>query len=356
MDTNEDTNGHKVSREAHASKLSYKFQRLREKLRSAIASGELSGKLPGERQLAKRFHVNAKTLSKALTDLAAEGLLDRSIGRGTFVKGSGSALSAASDRWLVVCDPDQISSALIDYLKQINDNLSVVSDISTLRPSFLNPIKAVIDLSSNTPDEFLRDLVVRNIAVVLVGREPKTYSVNAVLVDRSLGGAYLARDMMLAGHRRFLIVEQKGQTALAESVRKAAARYTPDATIDSIFSGEVVAGVEQGATAIICDTRKHAAQILSLLEKQEIAVPGQVSLAAIGSGWGDYPCSGYFIHSRQKAEAAVQLIRDTQSKRPTTLWLTGASVDCGTIAPPRNITMSAAQPHQPAMEFKTAAI
>src|ERR1700733_5769947 len=75
--------------------MSYKFQRLREKLRAAIASGELSGKLPGERQLAKRFHVNAKTLSKALTDLAAEGLLDRSIGRGTFVKGSGAGPSAA---------------------------------------------------------------------------------------------------------------------------------------------------------------------------------------------------------------------------------------------------------------------
>src|SRR6186713_2615477 len=67
--------------------LSYKFQRLRERLRSAVTAGELSGKLPGERTLAKRFQVNAKTLSKALTDLAAEGLLDRSIGRGTYVKG-----------------------------------------------------------------------------------------------------------------------------------------------------------------------------------------------------------------------------------------------------------------------------
>src|SRR5262245_31353394 len=85
-----------------SAKLSYKFQRLREKLRAAIASGELAGKLPGERQLARRFHVNAKTLSKALTDLAAEGLLDRSIGRGTFVKGTDSAIPAAApDRWLV---------------------------------------------------------------------------------------------------------------------------------------------------------------------------------------------------------------------------------------------------------------
>src|SRR3954470_19540942 len=83
--------------------MSYKFQRLREKLRAAIASGELVGKLPGERALAKRFHVNAKTLSKALTDLAAEGVLDRSIGCGTYVKGS-APTPAVSGRWLVLTD------------------------------------------------------------------------------------------------------------------------------------------------------------------------------------------------------------------------------------------------------------
>ena len=60
--------------------LSYKFQRLRERLRQAIERGELTGKLPGERVLAKQFQVNAKTLSKALTDLAAEGVLDLRVG------------------------------------------------------------------------------------------------------------------------------------------------------------------------------------------------------------------------------------------------------------------------------------
>src|SRR5271169_4361516 len=86
--------------------MSYKFQRLREKIRQAVESGELSGKLPGERELARRFHVNAKTLSKALTDLAAEGLLSRSIGRGTFVRGAASPGSPAEGPWLLVTDRD----------------------------------------------------------------------------------------------------------------------------------------------------------------------------------------------------------------------------------------------------------
>ena len=74
-------------RKVREPQLSYKYQRLRERLRTAISTGELSGRLPGERTLSRRFRVNAKTLSKALTDLAAEGLLQRSIGRGTYVAG-----------------------------------------------------------------------------------------------------------------------------------------------------------------------------------------------------------------------------------------------------------------------------
>ena len=66
-------------------RLSYKFQRLREDIRLAVTQGEFAGRLPGERTLGRRFGANAKTINKALSDLTAEGLLIRQIGRGTFV-------------------------------------------------------------------------------------------------------------------------------------------------------------------------------------------------------------------------------------------------------------------------------
>src|SRR3978361_19488 len=112
--------------------LSYKFQRLREKLRQAIRSGELSGKLPGERALAKRFHVNAKTLSKALTHLAAEGILGRSIGRGTSVKGH-APVAASAKRWLLVCNADQVGWEVIQLLRAAHPDLDVITDITSLR-------------------------------------------------------------------------------------------------------------------------------------------------------------------------------------------------------------------------------
>src|SRR5438876_10381587 len=87
----------------------YKYQRLRDRLRQAVQSGELSGKLPGERELGRRYDANAKTINKALCDLTSEGLLVRHVGRGTFVV-DGVAPSSVSRRKLLTyawISPDQ---------------------------------------------------------------------------------------------------------------------------------------------------------------------------------------------------------------------------------------------------------
>jgi len=320
-------------------RLSYKFQRLREKLRSAIATGELSGKLPGERQLARRFRVNAKTLSKALTDLAAEGLLERSIGRGTFVKApssqdAASATNAQADRWLIICEPDRANSPLVRRLRELNPSAQVVHDTRNLRPSFLSSITSVIDLSPDTPPTFLRDLVVRSASVVLVGREPTNYSLNAVLVDRTLGASCLARNMMLDGHRKFVAVERRGSTAVADAIRAAAKRYAPDATVDPAFASEAISAIGQGATAVICDTTEAAADVRAALERSGVAIPARASIAAIGTSSAGTPCTGYFVSADQKADAIVQVLRDAAAARkPSTLWLTGAYVNAGTTGP-----------------------
>jgi DNA-binding transcriptional regulator YhcF (GntR family) len=313
-------------------RLSYKFQRLRERLRQAIASGELSGKLPGERQLSRRFRVNAKTLSKALTDLAAEGLLERSIGRGTFVRGHRAPEAPVEEKWLVICDADQIHAPIIQAISQANPATQIATDVSSMRPSFLNQFKAVIDFANSTPDTFLRDMIVRNIMVVAVGREPRTYSSHAVLVDRALGASQLARDMMLGGHTRFFVMERVGQTLIADAVRRTASRYAPAAVVDTGEPKDVSVALEHGVTAFICGTRPYAAQTREQLTRLGAETPGRVALGAVGTGWGDYPCSGYFVHAAQKADAVVQLLRDKNAHRPVTIWLAGQFIDGGTIA------------------------
>jgi len=330
-----------------SNRMSYKFQRLREKLRHAVTSGELSGKLPGERALAKRFHVNAKTLSKALTDLAAEGLLDRSIGRGTYVKGT-APTSSAPARWLVLCDDpnDSTIGCLLEELRRAHPDFHVAlsASVAQMRPSFLNGLGAVVDLAGDTSDGFLRDLVVRNLPVVAVNREPTTYSTHAVLVDLVLGAQRVARDLLCAGHRRLATVEPRGSNSVARTIRQFASRYRleKDWSLETLSPAEVDSGagvaalVENGVTAVICDSVRTASLVKTALDRLGVEVPAQLSLVAVGCLCGGQmacPCSGYFVDCAPLADAIVRLLQGSPPARPTPLWLVGEYLDRGTLGP-----------------------
>src|SRR3954447_18992495 len=271
--------------------LSYKFQRLRERLRGAVTSGELTGKLPGERTLARRFHVNAKTLSKALTDLAAEGLLDRSIGRGTYVKGQAPTAQVCRGRWMMIADPDRTDSRLARLFREASPDGEVVTDVTSLRPSFLKQFDAVIDLGSATPASFIRDLVVRNVPVIAVNCEPDTYSVNTVSTDRATGSSQLARDLIIAGHTRIAVVRSLPRSVVPHAVELAAGRYGVNVTVQVCEKDDVVAAVQAGATAVICDSTDVVRYVKPALAAANLRAPEDVSLVAVGCCDEEYPCS-----------------------------------------------------------------
>jgi hypothetical protein len=141
--------------------------------------------------------------------------------------------------------------------------------------------------------------------------------------------------MMLDGHRRFLAVERRGSTTIADAIRAAAKRYAPDATVEPAFPNDVAAAVQNGATGVVCDSTECAVDVKAVLDRANVAIPARVSLAAIGiAPAANAPCSGYFVTPEQKADAIVQLLRDAgASRKPTTLWLAGAYVDAGTTGP-----------------------
>jgi hypothetical protein len=331
LNSNGEQSAHDSSNGAdtRAAGLSYKFQRLRERLREAIVSGEFSGKLPGERQLAKRFHVNAKTLSKALTDLAAEGLLDRSIGRGTYVKGSAPA-PAAQGRWLALCDPNGPEPALARSLKQANNEIVFCTDFAQIRPSFLTPFSAVLDLGSPASDSVVRDLVVRSLPLVAIGHEPRTFSMHCVMPDIALAAQKIGRDLLLGGHRRLVAVEAVGRTNLAQALRQAAQRYAPDATVDACTVQEVATLLGDGMVAFVCESTAAAKQVRTIVAENATV---DAAVAAVGlAGEEQAPCSGYYVQAQQIVQAVTGLLMEPPA-RPTTIWLNGQWVDCGTMQP-----------------------
>src|SRR5438270_913775 len=63
------------------------YQQVRDSLRALIASGKLApgDELPASRTLAETLGVNRGTVTTAYDELVAQGLLERHVGRGTFV-------------------------------------------------------------------------------------------------------------------------------------------------------------------------------------------------------------------------------------------------------------------------------
>jgi hypothetical protein len=313
--------------------LSYKFQRLRERIRQAIVSGELSGKLPGERQLAHRFHANAKTLSKALTDLAAEGLLDRSIGRGTYVRGAGPGPQRQGKTWLLLCDVDQVPSLVVQELLRTNPEAQAVTDMALLRPSFLAKFSAVVDFASSTPEAVLRDLMVRGIPLVSAAPRAWQYSGHTVQMDRVLGAFCATRDLLLLGHVHLGVVTTYGSD-VQDAARQAAQRYAPSATIAHGAMDQVAGMLDEGVTALLCDGLFAAHRIHAVVNQRQIQVPAQVSVAVVATSGPDPAFTGYYVDDAVRAEAIVQAINEFQPHRPAAIWLTGHAVDRGTTAPP----------------------
>jgi DNA-binding transcriptional regulator YhcF (GntR family) len=309
-------------------RLSYKFQRLRERLRAAVVSGELSGKLPGERELARRFSANPKTLSKALTDLAGEGLLDRSIGRGTFVRGCAHPAMQRKCRGLLRCDADQVQSTLVQHLRRQHADLELITSDIAVRPSMLSQFDAVIDVSAATPEAFHRSLLVRGISVLLIGREPGACKVHAVVLDRAHAAHCAARHLFLSGHRRVLVVEEAGSSVVLDSARAAAERYVPDAAVEHCTINDTESIINPFFSAILCSSHPIAEGVNQVLETAP--QPSRPSLAAIGVT--DAPvCTGVFAGPAEMATLAMQLLHEGQQHRPTVFWMTGTYHERGTV-------------------------
>lgn len=308
---------------------SYKFQRLRERIRAAIESGDLAGKLPGERLLARRFHVNAKTLSKALTDLAAEGVLQRSIGRGTFVADQQDQPPVAA-RCLILTD-DQ-PTPLVRELLRLNSDARCIEIGERVRPSLLGHGAIVINASASTPDELYRDLMVRGIPIVETTSAHPLYSTAGVLPDRYHAAFDLARKLILMGHQYIAAVDSPGESTIANAASLARDTYNPRARIAAIDERGVLSAVLEGLNSIICDGVGRAAHLRLVINTptHSLSVQPPVALVAVGHLVDDLPCSGIYVDPAIHALHIMRLLPNLQRHRASVILLKGTYHDRGT--------------------------
>jgi len=293
-------------------RLSYKFQRLREALRSAIVNGELNGKLPGERLLAKRFHANAKTISKALSDLTSEGLLLRQVGRGTFVAEHVEAHPVLGKerkfRWIthagynhefrrrVYQNAAQVARQLGHGLKMQILEVDSAGELpeGAISPSALHDVDGIVVFASRPADGLLADFLRRHIPLVLCNCVSPHVRTSAVHADYARGAYELAEHLIGLGHNNIrLALPLPAPSIYDDAIRgyeTALRRYHLVAGEPLRLHHDMVSrvlDVPARPTGLIVGSAELACSIIDAARERSIEIPRQLSLTLMGEP-GEY--------------------------------------------------------------------
>lgn len=226
----------------------YKFQRLREQIRDAILSGEIRGRLPGERDLARRYRANAKTVNKALGDLCSEGLVVRDVGRGTFVADDRTAKPGRRRRFFGVAVSEPVSAPhRADLMRRVEARLAAeghrlemlsvrVEERSgsiplTAWPAALRhqtdgilccPADPLTGARGGPDAAFVAEALRRHIPMVMLGAGCAEARLSSVTPDYADAGFRLAEHLWRAGCRQMAVVHAGSGAAAALGGTRAA--------------------------------------------------------------------------------------------------------------------------------------
>lgn len=355
--------------------LSYKYQRLRERLRVAVKTGELTGKLPGERELARRYAANAKTINKALNDLAMEGLILRHVGRGTFVAGSVPgikipAMPSRSFAWIapsveqkdgklllsIASDLLQARGHRLEYLEGELDESGELPE-SILTPRALRHIDGLIVFSARPSRELLANLRRRHLPAVLVNNYHSDIRLPVVLTDQSHAAFALTERCIQLGHRKISVLLRPESLPGANAAMmgyEAAMRYyglqpLPRLQVDPIFDWSFLNTASTRPTALLCVSGELAAEARQRMIGTGGSVPSDLSIAAIcapGESCAEHESvTSYEFDPKRVCHWASEFITGGICPQgPQTAVVPGQLIDRGSIAPPASRPDQSAKP------------
>ena len=258
--------------------------------------------------MATRYEVNAKTINKALADLALEGLIVRHVGRGTFVASSehSTAVPLVKKRtygWLSGDSSNppngqafyrqaaEAIEALGHRLEMIHlsANISEECCSRTFTPNQLRELSGLILFSTHPSEQLLAELNRRHMPMVIANNRHETIRTPVVQADYAHGAFELTQHLIQLGHRDIrLAIDACLLPAAGDAIgghQAAMGRYGLP-TLDSIQVGTgmnwyAVLNVPKRPTALICVGTRSATEATRVAAEAGIGVPDHLSLAAI---------------------------------------------------------------------------
>jgi DNA-binding LacI/PurR family transcriptional regulator len=295
-------------------------------LAAEIADGQYSGsqRLPSEAQLVRRFNVSRPTAARALRDLQAEGVIERRVGAGSFIKKGTKSFSGETSRQLGLLLPGLEVTEIFEVFCGELASLTRANDYSLLWASSTHT-RQRSDLSVKDAEEACQHLINRSvrgvffapfefnpemervskrtvdhlkgagIAVVLLDRDlvpfPFRSDLDLVALDNVMAGYLASEHFIKLGVKKiaFLARPLSAPTIMArvagarEALIAAGIEPLRDFTHigdprDEGFVREMVAG--NNIEGIICGNDFTAAQLMHSFTKLRIRVPEDIRLIA----------------------------------------------------------------------------
>ena len=329
------------------------YKKIIDDITQGIKSGELDGQLPTENELSTKYSVSRATVSKAMNELKANGIIIRYPGRGTFVSKEAEARIDRYQANLPQTPPKQVIHTvpaeasefkqIVLVIPTIKDRfaLSIITGIQEVLPPVDYHITIVTSMDADgeaqaikhirqtgasalvlfpVDQEYYSDEVLsmklERFPFVLIDRPFPGIDTNYVLSDSITGGQTAMRHLLDLGHRHIGFITNTGQSTYTVNDRikgcekelKQLSQAHSFVIRDGFDTGyeyshyhELVSDLvyDKGVTAFIASETSVALYLYCVLRSLSIDVPQTVSIITFDAPLSDIDDFEFFTHVNQ---------------------------------------------------------
>lgn len=194
------------------------YKQFEEALRSRILGGELlpGTRLPSDAEFCQSYGISRVTVRKALDRLAADGLIRREVGRGTFVDDPRQRPRSNTLALFGFVSIGDVTSFALEILRGVEDaarregyhvlftcsNYDAAQEGEHIRSLITRGVDGLVILPTFQPSSVLSELAASEFPCVLVDRYFDGVKIDCVCSDNELGGYQATRHLLELGHRR----------------------------------------------------------------------------------------------------------------------------------------------------------
>ncbi|MEN8254655.1 MAG: substrate-binding domain-containing protein [Verrucomicrobiota bacterium] len=354
------------------------YRLVQEVVREKIASGEwrVGHKLPSERDLEKKLGLSRLTISKGLTGLADEGLLERRRGQGTFVAARTKNGSVKGSVIKYIC-PALARDIIVhhDVLSAMHDGLDEAG--YHVGVAFYRTFEEKADLLRRDTDEAIGGFIVtfdqkepileelnrlneNNFPLVLIDSYPYDTKLDFSVTNNIEGGRMMVDHLAGLGHRRIAYItrpvdrsslrdRQAGfvQGMLGnnlplwpEGIMVLKSSISPHPREEAVACTDRLLSLPEPPTAIFFSNDDMALAVKSHLSARGIRVPEDISIAGYDNidQSADIKASlttikqDFYQMGRMAAEILKERV-ENRNRRPQTLFIKPELIIRGSTAP-----------------------